>query len=216
VTIKVEHILAHADMLALLRDTGCLVITSAVESVDDDVLEKLLKGHTRADFGKAVELCRRACVAFAPTFVPFNPWTTLAGYLDLIEEIERLDLTQDVAPIQLAIRLLVTAESRLLDLPDIQRLVEPFDAQSLTFPWRHPDPRVDALQRGVMEIVSANARASRVDVFDRIAALARAAAPASAAVRRVRASRAVGATPPFMTEAWYCCAEPGPEQFDLL
>ena len=30
VTIKIEHILAHADMLTLLRDTGCLVVTSAV------------------------------------------------------------------------------------------------------------------------------------------------------------------------------------------
>jgi hypothetical protein len=23
-------------------------------------------------------------------------------------------------------------------------------------------------------------------------------------------------TPPYMTEGWYCCAEPGPEQTDLV
>ena len=43
-----------------------MFITSAVESVDDDVLVKLRKGHTRADFVRAVELCRDAGVTLAP------------------------------------------------------------------------------------------------------------------------------------------------------
>src|SRR5687768_3786948 len=54
VTIKVEHLLKHADLLPLLRATGCLFITSAVESIDDAVLAKLRKDHTRADFERAV------------------------------------------------------------------------------------------------------------------------------------------------------------------
>ena len=49
VTIKVEHLLRHADALPTLARTGCLFLTSAVESLDDDVLLKLEKGHTRAD-----------------------------------------------------------------------------------------------------------------------------------------------------------------------
>ena len=81
---------------------------------------KLQKGHTRADFVQAVGLCRDAGVALAPTFVPFTPWTTVEGYIELLEQIERLDLVEAVAPIQLAIRLLVTAESKLLELPDIR------------------------------------------------------------------------------------------------
>ena len=88
VTIKIEHLLAHADLLPLLKQTGCLFITSAVESIDDDVLAKLQKGHTRADFVRAVGLCRDAGVTLAPTFVPFTPWTTLEGYIDLLEQIE--------------------------------------------------------------------------------------------------------------------------------
>jgi radical SAM superfamily enzyme YgiQ (UPF0313 family) len=217
-TIKIEHILQHASMLALLRDTGCLMVTSAVESIDDGVLGKLQKGHTRADFVEAVGLCRGAGIALAPTFIPFTPWTTIEGYVDLLDEIDRLDLTQDVAPIQLAIRLLVTARSRLLELPDINAVVEPFDAASLTFPWRHPDPRVDALQREVMQIVSANAHATRAEVFDRIAARVKGSDPFT--VRHDLgcgdSCRARGPTPPFMTEAWYCCAEPGPELLDLM
>ncbi len=35
VTIKIEHLLKHSDALPKLRETGCLFVTSAVESVDD-------------------------------------------------------------------------------------------------------------------------------------------------------------------------------------
>ena len=58
--IKVEHLLAHRELLPVLADTGCLFVTSAVESVDDDVLAKLEKGHTRADFIAAAGVCRDA------------------------------------------------------------------------------------------------------------------------------------------------------------
>ncbi len=47
VTIKVEHLLAHIKMLPVLKQTGCLFVTTAVESVDDKVLAILEKGHTR-------------------------------------------------------------------------------------------------------------------------------------------------------------------------
>jgi hypothetical protein len=210
-TIKIEHILQHADMLPFLRDMGCLMVTSAVESIDDDVLRKLQKGHTRADFVAAVGLCRGAGIALAPTFIPFTPWTTIEGYVDLLDEIDRLDLTQDVAPIQLAIRLLVTARSRLLELPDIHAVLEPFDAASLTFPWRHPDPRVDDLQRQVTAIVGAHTPASRGEVFDRIAMCVKGSDPLHKLHTSTRRE-----PPPYLTEAWYCCAEPGPELFDLV
>ena len=44
VTIKVEHLLQHVDLLPRLRDTGCLFVTSAVESLDDRVLEISRRG----------------------------------------------------------------------------------------------------------------------------------------------------------------------------
>jgi radical SAM superfamily enzyme YgiQ (UPF0313 family) len=219
VTIKVEHLLQHRDMLGLLRDTGCLFITSAVESVDDAVLERLRKGHTRADVEEAVGLCRRAGVALAPTFVPFTPWTTLAGYVDLLDEIARLDLVEAVAPVQLAIRLLVTAESKLLELADIRGGVEPYDQASLTYPWQHPDARVDELQRDVMALVGSQGGAPRAQLFDQVVTLAQAARgsdPLHGATHHLESRREGGQTPPVMTEAWYCCAEPGPELLDLV
>jgi radical SAM superfamily enzyme YgiQ (UPF0313 family) len=160
-TIKIEHLLTHASMLSVLAGTGCLFITSAVESIDDRVLQHLAKGHTRADFIRAVLLCRDARITLSPTFVAFTPWTTLEGYEELLRTIEELDLAEQVAPIQLAIRLLITSGSPLLALPDIQAVITEFDPASLTWPWRHRDPRVDALQRSVMQSVSARSKARR-------------------------------------------------------
>ena len=161
VTIKIEHILQHASMLPLLARSGCVFITSAVESIDDEVLRHLAKGHTRADFVRAVHLCRDAGVTLLPTFVAFTPWTTLEGYDELLETIDELGLREQVAPIQLAIRLLITNGSPLLELPDIQAVITEFDPASLTWPWRHRDPRVDALQESVMRSVGAKAARRR-------------------------------------------------------
>ena len=161
VTIKIEHLLRHASMLPLLAGTGCLFITSAVESIDDAVLQHLRKGHMRADFVAAVRLCRDAGITLSPTFVPFTPWTTLAGYDELLRTLADLDVMEQVAPIQLAIRLLITNGSPLLELPDIQAVITDFDAASLTWPWRHTDPRVDALQQSVMRSVMEKSKAAR-------------------------------------------------------
>jgi hypothetical protein len=209
VTIKVEHLLKHAAMLPLLRETGCLFVTSAVESIDPLVLEYLRKGHTREDFVRAVAICRDADVRLSPTFVPFTPWTTMAGYVELLDQLAALDLQEDIAPVQLGIRLLVTADSALLELEDIRTGVDAFDAASLTWPWRHRDPAVDQLQSSVMAIVASRPADSRRAMFDAIDAAARDAARLP---QRTPGTASVSSPPaPHLTEAWYCCAEPGPD-----
>jgi hypothetical protein len=201
VTIKVEHLRRHADLLPLLRDTGCLFVTTAVESVDDAVLERLAKGHTRADFVRVVEMCRRIGLTLTPTFVPFTPWTTIESYLDLLATLESLELAEHVAPIQLAIRLLVTAGSPLLDLPDVKNLVDPFDSGSLTWPWRHADARVDRLQEDIMRLVGVETSHPRRATFAAAMDLSRAAA--GQAPRETHAARD-RATIPYLNEPWYC------------
>src|SRR3974390_173466 len=96
VTIKVEHLLKHSDLLPTLRKTGCLFVVTAVESLEDGILEKLQKGHTRADFFRVVEFFRQTGLNLQPTFVPFTPWTTFDDYLDLLEQLRRLDLVEAV------------------------------------------------------------------------------------------------------------------------
>jgi radical SAM superfamily enzyme YgiQ (UPF0313 family) len=202
VTIKVEHLLRHAALLPVLRDTGCLFVTSAVEAVDDEILARLAKGHTRADVARAADLMREIGLPLSPTFVAFTPWTTLDGYRDLLDTIERLDWVESVASIQLAIRLLLPSGSRLLELQDIAGLAGPLDAESLVHPWRHPDPRVDALQRDVQRLVGRRLHASRAEVFRAVLAIASEAA-GHACVRRDE-PRPARATVPYLTEPWYC------------
>ena len=201
VTIKIEHLLAHRDLLSTLADTGCAFVTSAVESVDDRVLAILDKGHTRAGFVQAVDACRAARLTLVPTFVAFHPWLTLDGYGDLLDTIADLDLVDHVAPIQLAIRLLVPDGSRLLTLDAMRAHLGGFDPATLTHRWTHPDPRVDALQREVGVIVGARIKADRSAVFDEIAALA--SDRAGRRPPRTQPTRA-RATVPYLNEPWYC------------
>ena len=202
VTIKVEHLRNHPDLLPVLRDTGCLFVLSAVEAVDDHILERLDKGHTRADVVAVVGTMRDTGLALAPTFVAFTPWTSLEGYLDLLQTIAALDLVDAVASIQLAIRLLLPAGSRLMELPEIRALAGPLDPTALAHAWGHPDPRVDQLQRDVQRLVGRRLHAPRAAVFDEVMALA-----LSAAGQRANDTdhpRAARATVPYLTEPWYC------------
>jgi radical SAM superfamily enzyme YgiQ (UPF0313 family) len=215
VTIKIEHLLKHQDLLARLRDTGCLFVTSAVESVDDRVLARLLKGHTRQDFIDAVARCRAAGLTLVPTFVAFHPWLTLDGYCDLLETIEALDLVDHVAPIQLTIRLLLPQGSKLLELEDVRRVVRGFDAATLAHQWVHPDPRVDELQRDVALIVGGSVARNRLAVFSEINSLAHERAGRRHDARRVDPSR-YHQVVPYMTEPWYCCAEPNPDDIRIV
>src|SRR4029453_2908518 len=116
VTIKVEHLKTHAALLPSLRDTGCAFVTTAVESFDDEVLARLEKGHTHADFQEVVAHCASLGLPLSPTFAAFTPRTTLEGYVGMVREIERLGLVGHVAPIQYAIRLLIPDGSRMLEL----------------------------------------------------------------------------------------------------
>lgn len=205
VTIKVEHLLRYARDLPLLRDTGCLFVTSAVESVDDQVLGILEKGHTRQDVIDVLRLFRKVGLSLTPTFVAFTPWTSVESYIDLLHFIDEHDLADRVAPIQLAIRLLVPARSRLLELRSFQELVGPLDRAALYHPWQHSDPRVDALQRELLARVS-GARSPAEFLAD---AWKLAHAAARREVAPLSGPRLGSRTfVPHITEPWYCCAEP--------
>jgi hypothetical protein len=206
-TIKVEHLLAHAEMLPRLKACGLLFIVTAVESVDDAILDKLAKGHTRAGFETTLAQARALGIALAPTFVPFTPWTTLAGYRELLATLLRLKLVEAVPPVQLAIRLLVPQGSCLMQLPDFATRVGAFDDAVLGYPWQADDPRVDALQAEIMGwVMDAEKRnLPRAEAFAGLwarahAALGEAAPPLDAAQ--------FGAAIPHHSEPWYCCAEP--------
>jgi hypothetical protein len=176
------------------------------------VLGFLDKGHTREDFLRVIRTFRELGMTLHPTFVPFTPWTILDGYLDLLRVIAEQGVIENVAPVQLGIRLLIPEGSRMLELEEVRRLVGPFDPQSLAYPWKNTDPRLDALSETVQQIAAAAERQkeSRPATFDRIWKAAHAAAGLSAPQLNLSALSQVSI--PFISEPWYCCAEPTQDQ----
>ena len=209
VTIKVEHLLRHREHLPTLRDTNCLFVTSAVEAIDDAILRIFDKNHTREQFVEAVDLFRVVGLHLNATFVTFTPWTTLAGYLELLHLIRDLDLIENVAPIQYAIRLLIPASSRLLELPEVARIVLEFDERKLFYPWVHPDLRVDRLCQELLRDIQSvlGQDEGRAEIFQRVwrrAHLAYEEPVASAREAMVGGPRPARSTVPYLTEPWYC------------
>jgi radical SAM superfamily enzyme YgiQ (UPF0313 family) len=204
-TIKIEHLREHKKHLKTLRETGCLFVTSAVESLDDRVLEKLEKGHTRADFLEVLEECRSVGLTLQPTFVPFTPWTTHKSFHELLETIRDYDLVESVAPIQLGIRLLIPAGSRLLELQEIREVCGEFDEKALAHPWKHADPRMDALADEVQDMAAAGEKAkmSRSEIFARIWEAAQ-RATGTQEISRHLPIPSDRATVPYLNEPWYC------------
>ena len=202
VTIKIQHLLQHSDQLTRLRDTRCLFITSAVESFDDDVLSALNKGHTAADVRMAVKACRECGINLIPTFVAFTPWTTLESYVAFLHTIDELSLVHHVAPIQLAIRLLVPDGSYLLAAPEVNACVKPFDPLRLVHPWQHPDPKVDALHEEIAALVGRSPLSCRAEIFDDVWQVARRLVGRGGPV--VQPTSGKRSEVPFLNEPWYC------------
>jgi len=196
VTIKIEHLLKHRSWLPRLKETGCLFVTSAVESVDDQVLAKLDKGHTRADFVDVVQEFRRLGLTIAPTFIPFTPWTTRDSYRELLQLLMDLELVENIAPVQLALRLLIPNGSPLLELSDVQAVTTGFDEPALLHRWKHPDPEMDVLAAQALKLAAV--KAPRRDVFRRMWNLV---ADRPLAENFDLMPRA---TIPYMDEPWYC------------
>jgi hypothetical protein len=212
ITVKVEHLVKHAKLLPEFSATGCVLVTSAVESFDDDILEIFDKRHSRADLLRAIELLAESGLVLNPTFVAFTPWTTAVGYVKFLTSIYDLGLVGTVAAVQYAIRLLIPAESRLLEVPGVGEFLGEFDADRLCFDWRHPDPVMDHLQSELFAVTEEVAEAGlhRGAVFDRITAR-------TAEVLGGKAAKVLGALPsaaavhvdiPHLSEPWFCCAEP--------
>ena len=123
----------------------------------------------------------------------------------MLEWVEQEDYVHHLDPVQFTIRLLVPPGSALLAEPEMKPFLGPLVEETLSYPWTHPDPRMDALHQSVSRLVEeAAARREQVpETFARIRALAGevagrapARAPERTSPRRPR--------PPRLTEDWFC------------
>jgi len=204
VTIKIEHLLKHERLLPILKETGCEIVTSAVESIDDHILEIFDKGHTRGDFIKVVRIFDEIGLNLNPTFVTFTPWTTLRGYQELLATINELNLVENISPIQLAIRLLIPEGSRLLEHAEAKKYIGVYNQEMLSYEWRNPDERVEELFQDVRNIIHNRQRdgTSRQIILQKIWDCTNAYSgqnqPLTIQNHRSRA------TIPYLNEPWYC------------
>jgi radical SAM superfamily enzyme YgiQ (UPF0313 family) len=201
-TAKVSHLVERPEAVTELGRLGAVFVTSAVESLSPRVLDKLEKGHTRAQALAAFRACAAAGVALRPTLMPFTPWGTLEDLIDLLDVLEAEDMLPNLDPVQLSIRLLVPPGSLLEHDPDIA--FEGLGAAALTWRWRHPDPRMDALQpRIAAEVEAAAGRGEDpVETVARVRALVLAAA--GLPHRHVRVLSPDQRRVPRLTESWFC------------
>ena len=152
-TVKVEHILKHRQMLGEFAALGVVFIVSAFESTNDEVLEILDKGHTAEEMVTAVELVRSHGIELRPTWLPFTPWTSIGDMVDLFDFLAIHDLFGSIDPVQATIRLLVPHSSLLVDHPAMAGRLDAYDPELLVYPWVALDPRLDALQRSMAQEV---------------------------------------------------------------
>ncbi len=191
-TVKVEHILRHADLWPTMADSGCRFVISAFESVNDETLVELDKGHTATDGARAIEILRAAGIEPRPTWLPFTPWSTVEDIRAILEFVDAHDLVGNVDPVQYSIRLLVPEGSLLLGRI---AALGAWDAERLSYPWASP---IDDLQRSFAAIVEAGADDPPGDVFNALRALVD--------LDPIDVSRVADA--PRLSESWFCCAEP--------
>ncbi len=205
-TAKVEHILKHRALLSQLTELGCTFVVSAVESLSDRVLNELNKGHTRNDVFEAIALLRQAGMTPRPTWVSFTPWTTLEDYLEVLDWVEDERLVYNVDPVQYTVRLLVPPGSLLLHRPGIQPFLGPLVADSFSYPWHHPDPRMDALQLQASKLAedAASAGEDPAETFARIRALGWSQGGTHHPPPMHPIETPSQRRPPRLTEPWFC------------
>ncbi|HVW31594.1 MAG TPA: CUAEP/CCAEP-tail radical SAM protein [Acidimicrobiia bacterium] len=203
-TTKVEHILRHADVWPELAAAGCLFVVSAFESVNDETLAVLDKGHTTADAAEAVALLRSYGIEIRPSFLPFTPWTALEDVADLVDFVAALDLVGNVDPVQYTIRLLIPQGSLLEPGLQADRALGPYDAERLTWTWRNADPAVDELQTRLAALVEGAQTAGEPieAIYRRVRAAVHTAAGRHGPALPPGPAAAEGR--PRLTEPWFC------------
>jgi radical SAM superfamily enzyme YgiQ (UPF0313 family) len=196
-TVKVEHILEFPQVWPEFAQCGCLFVVSALESVNDEILARLDKGHTTRDAAHAIALLREHGIELRPSFLPFTPWTTRDDVAELVRFVAEHDLVGNVDPVQYAIRLLLPEGSLLLDHPDMAPYLGPYDPERLSWTWTSADPAVDDLQAGLAALAEEGSL-----TFERICEEVGVDVDSGPVAER-----------PRLTEPWFCCAEPTDSQF---
>ena len=205
-TIKIEHLLKQQHLLPELKSLGCAFIVSAVESLNDNVLRNLNKGHTAVDVAEAFDLMEQVGIPLRPSLMPFSPWETLESYITLLNFFEDRRLIEQIDPVHFSIRLLIPPGSALLASPDSKLWLRELDAAAFTYKWQHPDPRLDALHQKVASLTEEAelAKSNTIETFFHIKALTLSIIGKDLHIPKAVEHYGTPRVLPHLTELWFC------------
>jgi len=202
-TARVEHLLQHKEILPELAACGCLFIISAIETLNDDILHILDKGHSKEDIFAAVTLVKDAGITLRPTLLPFTPWTKYEDLIMISDFTEDFDLSASIDAVQFSVRLLLPPDSSLLPFCNENGIKLMFDEKRFTFNWQHKEPEMDALQQRIEALAAREAlrKTSPHQVFPMIKQAIYKAAGKDMPLRGTPHASSIA---PGLSESWFC------------
>ncbi|OPX43928.1 ribosomal protein S12 methylthiotransferase RimO [Ruminiclostridium hungatei] len=140
-TARVDHILENKETVMEMAQLGVKFIVSSLEFHSQEVLDAVSKELTVEAIQEVVEFLHKVGIKLSPTFIMFNPWTSLEDLVEFSKFVEDNNLDDIIDPIQYETRLHLYKGSPLLSTPSIKalELVE----NEFNYEWKHPDFRVD-------------------------------------------------------------------------
>jgi hypothetical protein len=133
---------------------------------------------------------------------------TLDDVLDILDFVPEHDLIGNVDPVQYTIRLLLPEGSLLLDHPELEAHLGPYDPELLTYTWTAADRKTDRLQARLAALVGQSVAAGEpiATIFSRVRAAAYEAAGRADGPARRPEPVLCGSVEarPRLTEPWFC------------
>jgi len=142
-TTRVDHILENKETLKEMKELNVKFITSALEFPSKEVLNEVAKETSIEEIEAAISFLRQTGIKLNPTFIMFNPWTSIEDLTTFRAFVADNQLEAVIDPIQYETRLYLYKGSPLLQRKSLQSL--DLTEYEFHYEWKHPDPSVDEL-----------------------------------------------------------------------
>ena len=142
-TTRMDHVLENKAVIREMVDLGVKFITSALEFPSQRMLDAIDKELTVEQIREGARFLQTTAIRLNPTFIMFNPWSSLEDMIGFREFVEDTGLDATIDPIQYETRLTLYKGSPLLQSEFIRSLE--LTEREFHYDWKHPDSRVDQL-----------------------------------------------------------------------
>ncbi|NNN21297.1 MAG: radical SAM protein [Acidimicrobiales bacterium] len=209
-TIKIEHIVKYKKLMRQLKDKGLILVQSAFETMDDEVLALMEKGHNANDAKEAIDFAKSIDLTVRPSWIPFSPWTTYQSIADIVNFSIQYDVLSESDPIQWTIKLLVPKGSLLLDSAILSPIFTDYDEEHFTYRFDYKHAALDNLQQDLARFMedSQSCDDSIVTLKGLYLIIKEHLETYSDSSLIDFPSEVVSNNNPRRSESWFCCAEP--------